>query len=46
METFEIEDLDYNQEEINQAKINQLHKEILQLRAKLNVPPAIKKAIG
>jgi predicted ATP-dependent serine protease len=46
METFEIEDLDYNQDEINQAKINQLHKEILQLRAKLNVPPAIKKAIG
>lgn len=46
MESFEIEDLDYNQEEINQAKINQLSREIAQLRAQLNVPPALQKAIG
>jgi predicted ATP-dependent serine protease len=48
MEDFEINDSDLivDNEAINQARIDQLYREINQLRAQLNVPPGIQKAIG
>lgn len=46
MEDFQLDDFNINQDELTQARVNQLHKEVAQLRAKLNVPPAIQKAIG
>jgi predicted ATP-dependent serine protease len=48
MEDFELNDSDLqiDNEAINQARIDQLYREINQLRAQLNVPPGIQKAIG
>jgi hypothetical protein len=48
MEDFELNDSDLqiDNEAINQARIDQLYREINQLRAQLNVPPGIQQAIG
>jgi hypothetical protein len=46
MEDFEIDDIEFNEEDLKEQKINQLSKEIAQLRAQLNIPPAIAKTIG
>lgn len=43
---FEIDDLEIDEAGINQARIEQLTKEIAQLRAQLNVPSAIRGSIG
>lgn len=43
---FEIDDIDINAEDLNQARIDQLTSEIAQLRAQLNVPSAIRGSIG
>lgn len=46
MEDFQIDDIEFNEEDLKQEKINQLSREIASLRAQLNIPPAIQKTIG
>lgn len=46
MDNIEITDLDINEDDLKQQKINQLSKELAQLRAKLNVPSGVQTAIG
>lgn len=46
MEDFQIDDIEFNEDDAKQQKIEQLTKEIVALRSKLNVPPAIQKTIG
>lgn len=46
MEDFKIDDIDVSEDYLKEQKINQLSKEISQLRAQLNIPPAIQKTIG
>lgn len=46
MEDFEIDDIEFNEDDLKEQKINQLSKEIASLRSQLNIPPAIQKTIG
>lgn len=46
MENFSLDEIEIDGDFLKQQKISQLSKEISQLRAKLNIPPAIQKGIG
>ena len=46
MEDFQIDDIEVSEDYLKEQKINSLSKEIAQLRAQLNVPPAIQKTLG
>lgn len=46
MEDFQIDDIEFNEDDVKQQRIGQLTREIVALRSQLNVPPAIQKTIG